>query len=171
MSKLPSVRKHSKGYFFIRIQGKDHYLGGDKSSASAQANLLLSEYLRSQSVPRSSRPHSDEISIEEVAILFLLEEKKKFHQVDHDTGSFGRSRLAIKLLIDLYGREKPSDFGPLCLKHLREKLVQAGLARTTINTRINIVRSCFRFAVENEMCSPSVYTGTDIKFDSCTTSV
>ena len=33
MSRLPSVRVHVRGYFFIRISGKDHYLGKDHAAA------------------------------------------------------------------------------------------------------------------------------------------
>ena len=157
MPKLPSVRKHAKGYFFIRIQGKDHYLGSDKPQANAQAKLLLADYLRDQPVSRSSRAGASEMAIEEIAVEFLLDEKKKFEHSDHDTGSYDRARRAVQLLIDSFGKTKPSDFGPLALKQIRQQLIDQGLARTTINTRVNIIKSCFRFAVENEYCEPSAY--------------
>lgn len=116
MPKLPSVRKHAKGYYFIRIQGKDHYLGKDKPEANAQAKLLLADYLRDQPVSRSSSAGASEMTIEEISVEFLLDEKKKYEHSDHDTGSFGRCRRAVQLLIDSYGKTRPSDFGPLCLK-------------------------------------------------------
>lgn len=157
MSKFPSVRKHVKGYFFIRLHGKDHYLGKDKSAAYIKAKPLLAAYLVGQSISTSSSSPSSEMTIEEISIGFLLDEKKKYANSDHDTGSFGRCRLSIQLLIDDFGNQNPNNFGPRALKKLRDKLIESGLARSTINTRINIIRSCFRWAVENEFCSPEVY--------------
>ena len=156
MSKLPSVRKHVKGYYFIRIRGKDHYLGKDKSPAQAKARQLLAIYLADQPVSSGS-PNTGEMSIEEIAVGFLLDEKKKYANAAIDTGSFGRCRLAIRPLVEKYGNQKVSTFGPRTLKQHREKLIESGLARSTINTRINIIRSAFRWAVENELCPPEVY--------------
>ncbi len=71
MSKLPSVRKHTKGYFFIRIQGKDYYLGKEKPPAHDQTKLLLADYLRDQTVSRSSRSNFLGMTIEESGYNFF----------------------------------------------------------------------------------------------------
>ncbi|MGL4942098.1 MAG: tyrosine-type recombinase/integrase [Thermoguttaceae bacterium] len=155
MSRLPSLRLHTKGYFFIRVAGKDHYLGKDKAEAKVQARLLLADYLREQPASPVRSPAS-ELTIEEIAVEFLLEVKQRFERNTNDTGSYGRYKSAIQLLLDVHGKDKPSQFGPLALKRLRERLITQGLARATINTRIDIIRACFRWAVENELCPPSV---------------
>ena len=41
-------------------------------------------------------------------------------------------------------------FGPLALKALRKAMIDAGLARTTINQRVGRIVRLFKWAVENE---------------------
>ncbi len=157
MSRLPSVRTHAKGYFFIRISGKDHYLGKDRSAANAQAKLLLSEYLRDQHFSQKSQPMTSELTIEEIAVEYLCFAKTYYVGSERSADSFDRCRLSIKPLIDLYGKEKPSQFGPLALKRVRDRFVGAELSCSTVNDRVNIIKQCFRWAVENEFCDSSVY--------------
>ena len=157
MSRLPSVRVHVRGYFFIRISGKDHYLGKDRAAANAQAKLLLSEYLRDQHFSQKFRPITSELTIEEIAVEYLCFAKTYYVGSERSADSFDRCRLSIKPLVQLCGKEKPSQFGPLALKRVRERFVAAGLACSTVNDRVNIIRQCFRWAVENEFCDSSVY--------------
>ncbi|MGL6226383.1 MAG: tyrosine-type recombinase/integrase [Thermoguttaceae bacterium] len=155
MSRIPTVRQHQKGYFFIRIEGKDHYLGHEKVVANQKADLLLADYLkrRHQSCPTQI----EELLIEEIGVRFLLWAKEYYQYEGRDTGVYTRCRLAIQLLIDNHARNFPSQFGPLALKRLRESMIEAGLALSTINARINIIRQCFRWGAENELCNAAVY--------------
>lgn len=157
MSRLPSVRLHARGYFFIRISGKDHYLGKDRAAANAQAKLLLSDYLRDQHVSQTTQSATDELTIEEIVVEYLSYSKAYYVGSERSGDSFDRCRLSLKPLIAMYGKEKPSRFGPLALKTIRDQFVADGLSRSTINDRINIIRSCFRWAVENEYCGAQVH--------------
>ncbi|MGL6193557.1 MAG: tyrosine-type recombinase/integrase [Thermoguttaceae bacterium] len=157
MKQIPSIRFHKKGYYFIRIEGKDHYLGKDKREAQLEADLILADYLRRRNRPTTPVAIGEELTIEEIGVRFLVWAKGFYQLNGRDTGVFSRFRLSIQLLIDMYGNSRPSLFGPLALKQVREKMIESGLARSTINMRINIVRQCFRWGAENELCNASVY--------------
>ncbi len=157
MSRIPSVRFHRKGYFFIRIEGKDHYLGRDKVAANVKADLLLADYLKRRNLPSHASIRTAEIPIEELGVRFLLWAKDYYTYDGRDTDVYTRFRLSIQLLINHHGGDVPSRFGPLALKRLREIMIDAGLAMSTINARVNIIRQCFRWGAENELCEAVVY--------------
>ena len=50
-----------------------------------------------------------------------------------------------------------SKFGPLALKAVRQDMIQSGLARETINSRIVYLRTIFKWGVANEMVTETVY--------------
>ena len=59
-------------------------------------------------------------------------------------------------LLGMYGEERASDFGPVKLAHVRERMIAAGLARVTINSRVHRIRRAFRWAASREMVGGSV---------------
>jgi integrase len=59
----------------------------------------------------------------------------------------------------LYGHTPAKDFGPLSLKTVRERMIDAGLSRGVVNQRVGRVRRMFRWCVENELVPPSVLEG------------
>src|SRR5205823_1844190 len=73
------------------------------------------------------------------------------------TGELENLRLALRPVHRLYGHIPARDFGPNALRAVREEMVRKGLARTTINNRIDRVRRAFRHAVSVEMVPPAVY--------------
>jgi integrase len=57
---------------------------------------------------------------------------------------------------ELYHSELVIDFGPLALKAVRHKMVEAGYARSTVNDSVHRIRRMFRWGVENELVAPSI---------------
>jgi integrase len=51
----------------------------------------------------------------------------------------------------MYGETKASAFGPIAFKAIRLKLIEAGLAITTIRDRMGVIRRIVAWGVENEM--------------------
>jgi hypothetical protein len=68
-------------------------------------------------------------------------------------------RLSIRPLKALYGRAEAKDFGPLALKAVRDKMIDAGLCRREVNKRIGRIKRLFAWGVENELIPPSVHHG------------
>ena len=57
----------------------------------------------------------------------------------------------------LYGCTLCSSFSPEALENLQQRMIEEGLARTTINGRIVRVKRAFRWAARKGLVSPSVY--------------
>jgi integrase len=63
---------------------------------------------------------------------------------------------AVRPLKALYGRTEARTFGPLALRAVRDEMVKSGLARTTVNSRVNRIRRVFKWAASVEMVPASV---------------
>lgn len=68
-------------------------------------------------------------------------------------------KVSVRPLVQLYGSTPAAEFGPKALRSVRERMIRDGLARTTINDRINRIRRIFRWAASHEMVPPLVLVG------------
>ena len=59
----------------------------------------------------------------------------------------------------MFGKTPAVQFGPKCLKACQADMVNAGLARNTINRRIGRIRQIFKWASAEELLPPSVFEG------------
>ena len=75
------------------------------------------------------------------------------------TGEAQNFRDALRLLIAMFGGLPASQFSPLKLKAVRERMIEAGLARSTINHRVGRIVHLFKWAVANELVPPRSTTG------------
>lgn len=66
-------------------------------------------------------------------------------------------RFALRTLRGLFGRLPVAEFGPKCLKQLRERWVADGLSRKVINGRVGAVRRVFKWGVSEETVPVEVY--------------
>lgn len=66
-------------------------------------------------------------------------------------------RHALRFLIASHGRTRVREFGPLALKAVRKSMIEAGLARTTINKQVHRITRLFGWAVENELAPVDVH--------------
>jgi len=64
---------------------------------------------------------------------------------------------AVAPVNELYGDSPADEFGPLKLKTLRQHLVEHGLCRTEINKRVGRIKRVFKWAVSEELISPSTH--------------
>ncbi|RKY08879.1 MAG: hypothetical protein DRP65_08525 [Planctomycetota bacterium] len=68
-----------------------------------------------------------------------------------------RIEYATKPLVELYANLPAEEFGPLKLKQVRQRMIDLGLARKTINDRIACIKRLFRWAASEELVSAGVY--------------
>jgi len=78
----------------------------------------------------------------------------------HPDGSpseeLGNIKVALRPLRRLYGPTPAAEFGPLALRSVRDEMVRSGLARTSVNARINRIRRAFKWAASVELVPVSV---------------
>lgn len=100
------------------------------------------------------------LSINEIIVLFWKHAEQHYrHRDGTPTNELTDFRYSLKPLRELYGHTLAKDFGPLALKTVREKMIEAGLCRGVVNQRTGRIRRLFRWAVENELVPSSVFEG------------
>ncbi len=76
---------------------------------------------------------------------------------DNETSEVKRIEYATKPLVALYATLPAEEFGPLKLKDVRQNMIDAKLARKTINDRVACIKRMFRWAASEELVPASGY--------------
>lgn len=164
-ARIPSYRPHrATGQARVTIDGRDHYLGAYGSDDSkARYKRLVAEYLNAGAKAPEPRPAGH--SFAPYFVTNLCEDfndwaGREYRTANGDpTRSVENVRQAMKNLFELYSDVDAAQFGPRSLVLLREDLARRGLARTTINDRVKLIRRAFKWATQEEKIPPSVFHG------------
>src|SRR5580704_3815353 len=68
-------------------------------------------------------------------------------------------KTVLSILRKLYGETSAVRFGLLALKAVRQKLIEAGGCRATVNANVWRLKRVFKWATENELVPSSVFHG------------
>lgn len=149
--RLPAYCLHKpSGQAFVRIRRRFYYLGPYDSPESRERWSELVE----QRVLRADES-SVEMLLSELVLLYLAHAKRYYRKNGHPTSEVGAVEAACRFLMP-YRHRRAMDFGPRTLKAVREDMVAAGLARTTINAQVGRIRRLFRWAVAEQFVKPDV---------------
>ena len=168
--RIPSYRRYKpKDLGLVVIDGRQHYLGKYGTPESiAEYHRLIQEWMTRGSASRISAAPSPESGPETenlpatALINDIIADFMEFaegHYVGPDgtpSGEIVNLREAVKPLRSLYGYTPADKFGPLGLRAVRDKMIDQGLSRTTINSRINRIRRVFRWAASVELVPGAV---------------
>ena len=151
MTRIPRHCHHTaSGQGFVRLNGRMIYTGRWRSPEATRCyERLISEWLANgkQLAPETSEW---ELRVDKLVALYWKHAESYYRHEGSHTRELENIRLAVRPLVELYGDLPVVDFGPRKLKALREHMVETGLARTTINSRIGIVQRMFRWGAEEE---------------------
>jgi hypothetical protein len=126
-----------------------------QESRTAFAKLLLEI---EASPLRLSEIEPESVSVNELMLAFIDHAEKHYRRADGtNTDEYTEFKRVSKLVRELYGDLPAADFGPLCLKAVRQMFIAAGWCRGFINQRIGKVRRVFKWAVGEELVPPSTY--------------
>lgn len=156
---IPSYRKQSSrrgDRAFVSLNGRKHYLGEyDSPESKEYYERLVAEWvLNSRQAP---------VDFEDITIIELIARFWKFAQsyyLKPDgtlTSAVATYRQALRPLKELYGSMYVRDFGPMALKAVRQRMIDKGWTRKSINAMVSRVRRVFRWGVENELVPPDVF--------------
>jgi integrase len=73
------------------------------------------------------------------------------------TNELPQYKQTFGLVLALYGSMPAGEFGPLSLKAVRAKMIEANWSRKLINQRVGRIKRVFRWAAENELVPVAVY--------------
>jgi hypothetical protein len=159
--KPPAYCHHrTKGKAYVRLNGDFIYLGPYGSEESkAEYRRVVGEWLATGRSPRQLAEAAGP-SVNEVLLAYWRFAEGYYPSGSGDRkGELERIVYAIKPLKDLYGTTSAAGFGPLALKAVRQKMIDAGLCRTTVNQRIGCIKRIFKWAASEELVPPTVYHG------------
>ncbi|HWL07351.1 MAG TPA: hypothetical protein VNQ76_02955, partial [Planctomicrobium sp.] len=97
------------------------------------------------------------VLINELILQYWLYCQKYFVKNGSPTSEQACIRSALRFVRTMFGGEPVEDFGPLKLKAVRESMIDAGLARSTINQHVGRIKRFIAWAVENELLGVEVY--------------
>lgn len=162
--KVPSYRLHKPTkQAVVRLDGRDVYLGQHGSDASQEKyRRVVAEWLataghRPSETPPPSMAEPHPPSVAEVLLAFWSHAKEHYRGPDGTPSEeMGNLKAALRPVSQLYGLTLARDFGPLALRAVRDRMVADGLARTSVNARVNRIRRAFRWAASVELVPVAV---------------
>jgi integrase len=131
---------------------RDYLLGPYGSDEShSEYSRLITEW-RANNRRRPDPLTTNDTTITELCWGFFAHVETYYQRPDRTpTGEVGEYKLALRSLRELYGDSLCRDFGPLQLKAVRQRMIDAGLARGVINQRIWRIKMAFQWGVENDL--------------------
>jgi integrase len=162
---VPQLREHKpSGQARVRIDGREIYLGKFGSAeAKEKYDKLVAEWLANQRrlpAPVVAEEQPQETTVGEVLAAFWDHALVHYRDPEgNPTGEAKNYHNALRPVRRLYNRDPAAKFGPLELRAVRDVMIRSGLARKTINARINRVRRVFRWAASMGMIPAQVYVG------------
>lgn len=159
-SPAPSYRHHrASGQAVVTLCGRDFYLGRFGSKASQlQYDRTISLWLNAGRTLAFLRDAKADLTVTQVCAAFWQHAKTHYvHSDGSPTQELANYKRVIAPLRELFGRTLVTEFGPIKLKVVRDRLVADGLARETINHHVSRIRNLFRWGVANELVPSEIH--------------
>lgn len=158
--RLPRYCHHkATGRAVVYLGGKPNYLGRYGTPESkAQYKAVVARWLEGRALPSDRVDVSDVFAPQKSMSVAELILRYKRHSEAYYRDSREASNLkdAIRPVRVEFGKLAASLFGPLHLKRVRDLMIEAGLSRRSINSRVNRIRRMFKWAVAEEIVGPEV---------------
>ncbi len=156
---LPKYRKHrASGQAVVTLNGRDYYLGPHGTRASKlDYDRLIGEWLQSGRNPLLGS--TDELTVIELCARYWQYAKKYYSKDGKCTGEAPNIKLALRFLRDWYKTTPASEFGPLALQAVRQRMIEADNSRSYVNAQIGRIKRMFKWGVAEELVPPAVYEG------------
>ncbi len=166
--RVPSLRRHKPSSLgVVTLNGKDHYLGswpvGRKHAPDAvrtEYDRLIAEWLaagRRLATITEGEPVTA-LSGNELILVFYRWAEQHYRRPDGTTTSeIADYKKSLKVLRKLYGTSAAHEFGPLRLKGVRQRMIDANLSRGVINQRVGRIVRMFKWAVGEEIILESIW--------------
>ncbi|MBK7875944.1 MAG: site-specific integrase [Planctomycetes bacterium] len=155
----PTLRRHKRsGHAYARLDGRQVWFGPyDDPETHQRFSRTLAEWTANGRRLPPSR-HADKMRVADLVASYLEFAQRFYCRPDGTpTREVENLRDAVRPLLALYGTLPVGEFGIRQLKTVREQLIARGLARKTINDRVNRMVRLFGWATEEELCGAEVY--------------
>ncbi|KKL12132.1 hypothetical protein LCGC14_2538830 [marine sediment metagenome] len=152
--RVPKYRHHKgSGQAFVQLRGERHYLGKYGTEESQQRyRRFLAENVTSRRVSVIT-PVSpvDGLTVVELAAAYWQFAESYYVKDGKPTGHLYSVKVGLRWLRDLYGGIQAESFGPLALRAIQQKMVDAGNARGYVNQICSTICRAFRWTASQEL--------------------
>jgi hypothetical protein len=155
---LPAYYLHkSSGQARVIINHEHIYLGKYGSAESHEQYFrLISELSSVGSTTSTNTAKFLSISVNELILNYWRYAQSYYIKNDKPTPTLEGIRAALRPLRTLYGQTLAGEFSPKKLKAVRQRMIESGLSRGVINSRVGKIKRLFKWAVAEELTPPSV---------------
>jgi integrase len=162
-SRPPKYCRHKgTGLACVYVNGREKYLGAYNSPESKQAyREFVAEWAGKQLPPEPEKPADAQVARRVLSIAEALMQYKQHAERYYKTRETDNLREALRPLRVEFGLMPLDQFGPLQLRQIRNRWIEKGLARNTINARVIRIKRFFRWCVSYEMVDVAVLNRLD----------
>jgi len=158
--RIPKYRHHKgSGQAFVQFKGERFYLGKHGTEKSQERyRRFISENVTSTR-PTTIAPASpvDGLTVVELVAAYWQFAQGYYMKDGQPTGWQVHIRLVLRLLKESYGSVPVTEFGPLALKALRQRMIDGGHSRKYINKLIAIIPRMFKWGCAEELVPVTVH--------------
>jgi len=141
---VPNLKQHKgTGQGYVEVEGRFIYFGRyDLPLTHQKYHQFVAEYM---AAGRRLPVTPEAITVTELLCRFWEHALSYYRRADGtSTGEIDNFKPVIATMRALYGHCLVTEFGPLALRAVRQRLIERGLSRTTINQLINRARRMVR---------------------------
>jgi integrase len=155
--RIPKYRKHHSGQARVTLAGTTFYLGKYGTPDSRRRyKALINEWLA-----RTGRFAADAViapahtstTVNEAILAYLGHAQESYRTNPKEVE---KVKLSVRPLRTLFGRTPAAAFDAPALEAVRSAMIESGLARTTTNERVRVIKRPFRWAARVKLAPASV---------------
>ncbi len=157
VNRVPELKLHkSSGRAYVQADGRREYLGKFGSAeARERYNQWVARWVARDRTPPDAEPSG--CAVADVISAFMVHAVGYYRSTTGaPTGEADNLKDALRPVLRLYGATPARGFGSAELEAVQADMIQSGLARTTINARVNRVRRAWRWAAKKKMVPASM---------------
>lgn len=159
--RLPSYRFHKPtGQGVVTLDGRDFYCGqfGTESSKSRYDTLIAKWLAAGRKMPEGLDPEVNTILVNDLVMAYWEHAKVYYRdESGNATTELGNIRQALRPLVKSFGSTPVLEFGPKCLKTLREQMIGLGWCRTHINQQVGKIKAMFKWGTAEELVPGPIF--------------
>ena len=157
-TRTPSLRHHKPtGQAVVRLNGRDHYLGRfDAPESRDRYDEIIATWLANGRRLPDPESVPDPVIVNEILAAYLRVCKSLYAHRRSATKRLSHVKAAMRPIRELFGVIPAVSFGPKALLAVRERMIDHGYARATINEQVQTLKRMFDWAVRDEMVPASV---------------
>jgi integrase len=138
---------------------RDVLLGKHGTRASREEYArVIAEWEAAGRCPPEPAGATAPMSVNELLVRFMEWAATHYRHADgRPTGELKDHRYSLQPVKDLYGTTAAAAFGPLALKAVRQKMLDADLCRGVVNQRVGRIKRVFKWAVAEQLVPHATY--------------